>query len=560
MRKNIIFTFILTASVSSFSNGLCINSYKSNSQRWIEESKITFKTVSEILKPQQKQIELSIRNYNKPLPQKRDSKKIDEFQKIMNEKMPIEVAEVEAKRLAKSGFLLGPIHEFIFSMSLNIKDYGFTSDSMSTHPINKYKTMLEHFQERVKDSSPDGKKYRREIAESMYQLSSKLLRNLPDDANSFLIHGDGEKLAMLDRSFALLTSSQYSFNTNLFFNKHYKTSTAHLLKMMTSLLENQFIPGRKEFLISLYENSLLEISGNILSRTRNPKSELLHRTAALSPIIAAPLAMWNALPANDAGLIVPFTVISSVTFGLLSNPVYKKTTEYSLNAWIGAKNFFNRGKVNKKLVTFLEDSSNDITTAELAKIENIEDQLDLKFSYIKHDLVKDLSSEVNLPTWGQEVGTGINNISLRINILLEQYQSLVSQLDPTVKKILTEKKSLSSDEIKKLNFNKDAIVLQLVNFLIDMQAIKTDTLSLSVALDHFIERAQSSKTKSQVIEYFLESKENQFLQQIEILKSLAQGMNKIENQLTLNIDAINNIYNSQDINLILDIDSRLKIE
>lgn len=553
MVKSITSTLILLTSVSALSNPLCLNIYKLDNGR-PETAKIAFKSISQILKPTTDQINLSIENFNRTRSQMRDHAKMDEYQKILNSKMSPEIAELEVKKLIKSGFVLGPLHELFFSKALNINDFGFDQDSfLASHHINNYRNSLQVFQTKLNDNSESGRQYRREVAERMYGITEDYLSKLPKDSETFSLNGENQKQKFLDKALSALQG--YSESSKYIFVHRYKISLSRVFKMTESLLETKQLDGHKEFLISLYENSLKEISGNALSRTSASVSIMAQKAASLAPAAIGVALSFH----SGSDLAVPLSIVAGVAFGATSNLIYTKSTEFSKSTWIKAKNFFNRKKVSDHLIEALEDPHNNVTIKELAKIENIEDQLDLKFSYIKYDIAKDLTSELNLPTWGTELATGINNVSLRIDILLEQYQDLIGKLDPTVKAILNEPKSVSSTEIKKLNFNKDMIILKLVNLLVDLEAIKTDTLSVSVALDQYIERAQQFTTKSAVSDYFMVSKQRQFLQQIEILKALSNGMKKIDNQLLLNIDSMNKIYNVQDMNTVVDIDSKLEI-
>ncbi|MCK6596759.1 MAG: hypothetical protein L6Q37_00220 [Bdellovibrionaceae bacterium] len=555
MVKTLASVLIFLASTGVLANSLCLSIYKNDKGRG-DELKPAFNSISQILKPTADIIKLSIEKFNSALSEKRENTKLSAYQAIQESKMSAEVAEIELKKLIKSGFLLGPLHEIFFSKALDIQNLGFTQDGfLYSHEINNYRNSLHFFQTKLNDTSESGKIFRREVAEKMYHMTEAFLSKLPNESETFSLKGENQKKLSLDEALSAAIH-ETKIDSKYVFNSSYQTSLSSIFKMVASLLDNKQMDGHKEFIIFLYENSLKEICGNLLSRTSAPVSRVAQKLAAFAPAIAGTAIFVN--PGSDLitymGL---FTSLSSIAF---SNQIFRKSTELPKTTWIRIKNIFNRKKVSTAVIENLQDPLSNLSAKELAQIENIEDQLDLNFSYIKYEISKDLKSELNLPTWGKELATGINNVSLRMNILLEQYTSLLGQLDPTIKKILSEKQSATVPQTKRLNLNKDAIIFKLVNLRVDLQAIKVDALSLSLALDQYIQRAQQLNSHVSMSDLFFDSKHRQFLEQVEILKALSVGMNKIDTALLLNIDSMNRIYNNQDRMVVLDIDERLEIK
>lgn len=192
MVKSITSILFLLTSASALSNPLCLNIYKLDTGR-PEVEKLAFKSISQILKPTAEQINLSIENFNRTRSQMRDHAKMDEYQKILDSKMSPEIAELEVKKLIKSGFVLGPLHEMFFSKALGINTFGFAQDSfLASHHINNYRNSLQVFQTKLNDNSESGRQYRREVAERMYGITEDYLSKLPKDSETFSLNGEAQ--------------------------------------------------------------------------------------------------------------------------------------------------------------------------------------------------------------------------------------------------------------------------------------------------------------------------------------------------------------------------------
>lgn len=551
----------------------------------ISSSQIALRSVVSQMNPTHDEYQYAKKTYELTVPKKIDKDELARLKKIADEKISPEMAEFALKKLLKSGFLLGPLHEVLYGQATQAfvsygvdvsSEYGgfFISEYSRDFTINRDREKFNALSKRLSSKEDIDLNFQKKIAEDMLEKLN-LLSDKDVNTNSrvtmtaevFSSMPYADKLKYIISFYSVRSNEpEYWIKDNLLI------SPTQAITSMTALLEVRDLPGSKSFFRSLFQSSLKEINNNLLTKTdgKYSKKFTVPNLATLSGISAGSLVSFTSFAdplISSLGLSgAAVSVVSSALFAssyLLNynhDRIYESTSKTFKNTLIKTKNIFQARSVKSKTIESLNDVTNDPLAKELAKDPNSDDALDLDFSYIKYDIQKDIQSSLDIPTWGNEFSKGIDNISLRINLILEKYQNLVNAMDPLLRKALAEN-NFSNLNLKLSSLNNDITKMKFFELLVDIQSIKTDTLTLSLFLDDYLQQANSFRktlTNSEST-YFLEDKIGNFQREVEILKATSNGIQQIQTQLSQNISTLNTIYHAQNIEVITNVKERLKI-
>lgn len=438
---------------------------------------------------------------------------------------PEEIAALKniTEQLSQSGFLMSPFHEHLYLHTLYLSEGGINikdrQSFLNPHGEQTKKTLRARAFARNSESEEDIKDRR--------DFSDKMLAELTQDPIDIHNWNSFELIEKQRRANSIIEDLNFKNSLNL------KIKQTDLIKYFNSL--SSIIKSYDRSLLrKVLEYSIPDIQSVANARARGFFDKAFHGGfLPLASLGLVGLGMGTNTIGREADLLLVMLPTVSAMF-----PVALPKEAATFSRLPGrARAFLSRNilawKLNERIISRAEksnlaeipqDKTDEVVNSGLAK----DIELDVDFTPIKFELrSKKLSSDIEISKWGSLFEKGLENLNDRLQLVTDRMALFSKKSNALENEVIRYDDVSSSKTLEKKQALRKQISSQ-QEFSLDVLApflgIKSDLLSLSVALDRYVEVANRLPDQRQLTEYekrILKSKMDNFSSYVTQIEAMA---------------------------------------
>jgi hypothetical protein len=468
---------------------------------------------------------------------------------------PEEIAALKniTEQLSQSGFLMSPFHEYLYLHTLYLSEGGINTKDrhsfLNPHGEQTKETLRARAFARNSESEEDVKDRR--------DFSDKMLAELTQDPIDIHNWNSFKLIEKQRRATSVIENLNFKNRLNL------KIKQTDLIKYFNSL--SSIIKSYDRSLLrKVFEYSIPDIQTVASARARGFFDKAFHGWfLPLTSLGLTGLGMeTGTIPHGpDVLLLFSLPILSVMSTALLPEQAATLSRLPGRARAFLSRNIIAR-KANERIISRAEkanlaeisqNKTNEVVNSSLAK----DIELDVDFTSIKIELrSKKLSSDIEISKWGSLFEKGLENLNDRLQLVTDRMalfskksnaleNEVIRYDDISSVKTLEQKQTLRTQISSQQEFSLDI----LAPFL----GIKSDLLSLSVALDRYQEVANRLPDQRQLTEYekrILKSKMDNFssyVTQIEAMAILVSSAEQAIFEEVTSLDQLKSRINTEGI-------------
>lgn len=473
---------------------------------------------------------------------------------IASEK-PEEIAALKniTEQLSQIGFLMSPFHEYLYLRTLYSSDGGKNTKDRSTYhnPFGEQtkKTLRDRAFTKNSESEQDLKDRR--------DFSDKMLVPLTIDPIDIQNWNSFELIEKQRRATRLIESLDYKYSLNL------KIKQTDLIKYFNSLstIINSY---DRSLLRKVFEYSIPDIQTVVNARTRGFFDKAFHGWfLPLTGLGLTGLGMGTGTIPDGVDVILGFGI---PTISVMFTAIWDVEAAALSRLPGRARAFLSRNilarKANERIVSRAEQATlaeksqgkpDEVVNSSLEK----DIELDVDFTSIKLELrTKKLSSDIEISKWGSLFEKGLENLNDRLQLVTDRIALYRDKNDTLENEVVRYDGIPSEKTIEQKHAIRNLILSQQessLDILAPFLGIKSDLLSMAVALDRYQEISDRLPTQRQLTESerkILKSKMDSFSSYVTQIEAMAMLISTAEQAIleeVMSLDQLKRRINTEGI-------------